>query len=781
MAQFKQDQAARFIELLTGTTDTVLTWQLFYDPKDGTKRPDLATHFPAKLAQAVPAIERAENNLQGVYFCINETDGKGRDIQNITKVRTLFADFDGQAEPVWPIPPHVVTKRDDTHGHAYWLVDDVDVDDFMFIQRRIATAMNTDLQVIDPSRVARLPGTLHLKDPQNPACYSIATDNRLQGKYTKQQILDAFTLNAEQLADYTRWSESRESLGTGSGFSDDETYLKKVIHFLRNSADPAVQGNGTATLIRVISYAYDHGLTLETAQALAWEHYNPRCVPPWGADEQHHFDSVIQRAYRYARNEPGCRTAEAVFDVVPPPPPKPTIRELVRVGDRIDNTSAAVMSPMLTAKSPHYELAQAFDGTLYEGTNLIRCEKIFYEFNGRSWANVSDEVIKAKIQRFYARFKPADSLVRGVFNSLCDLINVKNVENGIWLSTGESTSNVVCFNNGLVDLSNDQRVVIEHTPDFFCFNEVSYDYTPGATCPEWIRFLNDVFESDPELVTQLQEWFGYCMTSDISMQKFIVLIGKSRAGKGVIADILAHLVGEGNTAAPSLAKLTNDSSLHNMSAASVAFIPDAHSIHASKRDDVLSNFKAITGGDALDYHVIYKGTQTTVFKTRFVLSTNNMPEFVDASGALVNRMLVFPFDKSFAGREDITLKDRLRKEISGIAQWALDGLRRLRNTRRFTEAETGLLEKQNIQHDMNPLSGFIDDVCEVNLSDMVIVDRLYESYLLFCKQHHISLPLSQGKLTRLIKATDLPIKHERTMIDNQRHMVFRGITLKSIN
>ena len=784
MAQFKQEQAERFIGLLTGDVSTVVTWQLFYDPKDGTKRPDLAAHFPASLAQAVPTIQRAENNLQGVYLCINETDGKGRFAANITKIRTLFADFDGQAEPNWPIPPHFITKRDDTHGHAYWLVDDVEVDEFMYLQYRIALAMNTDDQVIDPSRVARLPGSLHLKDPQNPAMYSLATDNNLQGRYTKQHILDGFTLTAEQLQKYTRWQDSRKSLGTGAGFDDDPIYINKVTQFLKKSADPAVEGNGTATLIRVISYAYDHGLTLETAQAIAWEHYNPRCIPPWSPAEQQHFDDVIERAYQYAKNEPGCRTAQAVFDIVPPPPPKPTVRDVVRNGDRLDTRGAAILSPQLTAKSSHYELAQSFDGNIYDGTKLIRCEKIFYEFNGRSWSIIADDVIKAKIQRFYSRFKPSDTLVRGVLNSLCDLVNVEHIENGIWLSDGKSAANVVCFRNGLVDLSNDNRIVIEHTPDFFCFNELEYDFTPGTTCPQWQRFLQEVFEEDLELIVQLQEWFGYCMTSDISMQKFASLIGKPRAGKGVIADILTKLVGKDNTAAPSLSKLTNDSSLYNMSTASVAFIPDAHSVHASKRDEVLSNFKSITGGDALDYHVIYKGTKTSVFKTRFVLSTNNMPEFVDASGALVARMLVFPFTKSFVGREDYGLKDRLHKEIAGVAQWALDGLKRLQRNGRFTEAQLGLTEKASIQHDMNPLSGFIDNVCVMSDRDMVLVDRLYESYLVFCKQHHISLPLSQNKLTRLIKASNMPIKHERVMLDNQRHYVFKGLSLcpfESIN
>ena len=781
MAKYFEDHATAFVELLTGDPNTFCHFQLFYDPKDGTKRPDLATTFSANLKQVKPSIERAVNNLQGVYVCINETDRVGREACNITKIRTLFADYDNRTQPEWPIAPHFVTSRDETHGHAYWLVEDVEVDDFMYIQRRIAQSCDTDLQVIDPSRVARLPGTLHLKKPLSPQVYSVVTVNDIGRKYNKSEIINAFILSEEQQPIYDKWALSRESLGTGSGFEDSEVYRNKFIKFISDKAEIAVEGSGSATLIRVTRYAHDHGLPLTVAQDLAWEHYNPRCIPPWSPAEQGEFDDIISRAYKYARNEPGCKTAQAAFMDAPilPPVPVRKIVDVMRRGDRIPKDVAATNLPMHTAKSTHYELAQIFDGYMYDGTNLVRCTKILYEYTGRSWSVVNDELVKSKIQRFYASFKPSDTLVRGVYNSLCDLITIAEVENGIWLDSGKSTDNVICFKNGLVDLSENKAVVIEHTPNFFCFNELSYDYQPNAMCPLWINFLNEIFDFDPVLITQMQEWFGYCMTSNNRMQKFALLIGKSRGGKGVLTEILRLCVGIDNTSAPSLSKLTSDSTLFKMSTSSLAFIPDAHSVHASKRDEVLSNFKALTGNDPLDYHVMYKGTQTTTFKTRFVLSTNNMPEFVDASGALSNRMLVWPFMNSYAGREDYSLPDKLTKEISGIAQWGLEGLRRLRANGRFTEAQAGLDAKELLKHDMNPLSGFVENVCVVDADAFVSNDRLYDTYLLWCKQHRIINPMAPQKLARLLNASDLPIKQDRRRLHGQRCYGFIGLNVVS--
>lgn len=780
MSVLQFDQAQRFIELLTGDVNSINTWQLFYDPKDGSKRPDLASHFKALLKQARPAIERAEHNLQGVYVCINEIQGRGRFAADVTRVRALFADFDGTAEPIWPITPHFVTKRDDTHGHAYWLVDDVEVDDFMFLQRRIAMSCGTDTQVTDPSRVVRLPGTAHLKDPNSPKMYYIANDNQLSGKWTKAQIEQYFTLTPEQQVEYDQWVNSREAWKTGAGFDDDEVSIKKTIKFFSENANPAVEGSGTHELFRVVNYAHDHGVKLETAKDLAWKYYNPRCVPPWQEHEQHHFDSVIERAYKYAKNEPGCRTAVAAFAELPPVPPAPAPKkpeEIVRVGDRLSKEEAAIISPTMTQKSSHYELAQVIDGTLFDGRKIIRSQKIWYKYNGRSWEIYDDDVVKATVQRFWAKFKPNDTLVRGIYNSLSDLVNVKHVENGIWLDSGKEANNIVCFKNGLVDLTDNTPKVQEHTPNFFTFNELEYDYVPGAACPQWLKFLREIWDFDPQLIDTLQEWFGYCMVNDVSFQKFITLIGKSRAGKGVITRMLSNIVGEGNTSAPSLGNLVKDSVLHQMSTCSVALVPDAHSVNGNKRDEVLNNFKAITGNDPLSFHVMYKGSHTKTFKVRMVLSTNNMPEFVDPSGALANRMLAFPFIKSFAGKEDTQLDKKLFAEREGVAQWALQGLYRLRTNKKFTESKSALAEKENIRDDMNPLSSFIDDTCMVDPEGFVIGERLYDTYLLWCKQHKVNMPMSHSKLTKVLKASELPIVQARPYIDGKRVKGFKGLNV----
>ena len=56
---------------------------------------------------------------------------------------------------------------------------------------------------------------------------------------------------------------------------------------------------------------------------------------------------------------------------------------------------------------------------------------------------------------------------------------------------------------------------------------------------------------------------------------------------------------------------------------------------------------------------------------------NELPRLSDASGALVSRMIVLRFTRSWYGKEDKGLTDSLMKELPGILWWAIDGWRKL--------------------------------------------------------------------------------------------------------
>lgn len=106
----------------------------------------------------------------GIFFTVNETDGKGRRTENIQRVRAVFVDLDTAPtrEKLAQVlssatPPSVVVESSPEKFHCYWLVNDCPKESFAQIQKALATKFGGDPNVHDVSRVMRLPGFLHNK------------------------------------------------------------------------------------------------------------------------------------------------------------------------------------------------------------------------------------------------------------------------------------------------------------------------------------------------------------------------------------------------------------------------------------------------------------------------------------------------------------------------------------------------------------------------------------------------------------------------------------------
>ena len=798
--QLNYEQSKLHCELLTGGQNLPLTFQFFYDVKGQLKKPELAQHFVSTLDDAWARITQAQSSYCGIYIGVNATDGKGRKNENITKYRALFVDFDGQTEPQWFLEPSFVTMRDATHGHAYWLISDDEItnpDTFKQLQKRLSVAYGTDAQVVDPARVLRLCGSVHYKNPVLPAQYNmVRVSARVNTRYSIKEVIDTHLLDAEKDAELNQWINNRNAISEGIGYEESDRYNNQFVKWCSINAPAAVEGqNGDHTLYKVTQWANDHGIPLSTAQAILWEHYNPRCEPPWDDSEQELFNQTIVHAYEYAQSAAGCKTAKSMFTALgqlPPPDEgwesnKKIIEPVIAKGDivsvnRITCGNSQLLLAQLTVKSGHYDLAQAFDGMVFDGNRIVRHEKQFFKCNGKSWKEVSDDVIKALVQKFYSDYKPPDTFTRGVFNVFCDLVNIEEVKNGMWLSDpNKDGSNVVVFKNGMVDFSGKPPYKLQpHSVDFFNYSEVNYNYDVNAKAPIWDAFCATVWPNHPENKITLEEWMGYCLTNSIDLQKFMILIGLSRAGKGVITRVMINVIGSENVCSPSLQDLTKDSVLHKMSTSKHALINDAHSVSYGIRDSTLSQFKAITGNDMITFHRMYKGAMSLQMPCRMTMSTNGFPEFVDSSGALMNRALVLPFRESFAGREDVELDAKLATEVAGIAQKAINAYVRLRkNKGLFTTSIDSEAEKEELQEDMFPLSQFVNISCELLEGALTSVDELFAAYNYWCTLDGIKTPFTKIQFAKQLKNSSLGLKKIRPYNpDGFKVNSFLGIRIK---
>lgn len=161
-------EAQCFLELLDPAG--VLTFQAFPEAKSSTAR---ATVLHGTLAEHGAQLEALNRAGAGIFVMVNAGDGEikpgartCRTEANVIRVRALFVDLDGAPlEPVLAFeePPDLVVETSPGRWHAYWLVDDVELQEFSSFQKDMATHLGGDPAVCDLPRVMRLPGFWHLK------------------------------------------------------------------------------------------------------------------------------------------------------------------------------------------------------------------------------------------------------------------------------------------------------------------------------------------------------------------------------------------------------------------------------------------------------------------------------------------------------------------------------------------------------------------------------------------------------------------------------------------
>jgi len=82
--------------------------------------------------------------------------------------------------------------------------------------------------------------------------------------------------------------------------------VASAIKWLKKDAKLAVEGQGgDAMAYATAAHLKSYGISETMALDLMWEHWNPRCVPPWNSDEFEHFETKVQNGYSYNTSPPG--------------------------------------------------------------------------------------------------------------------------------------------------------------------------------------------------------------------------------------------------------------------------------------------------------------------------------------------------------------------------------------------------------------------------------------------------------------------------------------------
>ena len=339
-----------------------------------------------------------------------------------------------------------------------------------------------------------------------------------------------------------------------------------------------------------------------------------------------------------------------------------------------------------------------------------------------------------------------------------------------WLPGAVGTdSPVIAAENGLLDVRT--RELRPLTPGFFNLVSVPFPYDPNAPAPtRWLKFLHQLWPDDEESVEAIRDWFAYVLSGRTDLQKILVIIGPIRSGKGTISRVLTAMLGKGHVTNPTLSSLGTEFGLAPLLGKSLAIIGDARLGRKTDSRAVIERLLSISGEDALTINRKFRDQVTVRLPTRFMIISNELPAFGDASGAIASRFIITTLTESFLGKENIRLEHELLAELPGILNWALDGLDRI-SRRPFTVPKSSEEAVIALQDVVSPMSAFVRDRCDQGADFEVLIDTLYQGYRDWCQDNGIK-PLTKQLFGRDLHAGAPPapyIEAARPAASLRRH------------
>jgi len=287
------------------------------------------------------------------------------------------------------------------------------------------------------------------------------------------------------------------------------------------------------------------------------------------------------------------------------------------------------------------------------------------------------------------------------------------------------------LDNGVLDT--EKMTLASHSPSLFFTYKTPIKFDLEAKCPTWFRFLKEVFCEDAELAVLAQQMFGYCLMGGRPfLHKAFWLSGDGRNGKGTFQDVLRELLGRQNVSCVQLKDLDKPFSVVNLDG-KLANITD------ELPTGLLSSaqFKTAVAGEPLI--AAHKGKPEFELypMARFIFAGNNAPKFGDDSSGLTERIVAIPFNRFFKIEErDVNLSLKLRAELSGILNWAVEGLRQLRDVGFIVEPRASLEEKFEYEKESNSVLAF----CEENIDypsangSFCSTAQIYVWYKIYCDE-----------------------------------------------
>lgn len=267
--------------------------------------------------------------------------------------------------------------------------------------------------------------------------------------------------------------------------------------------------------------------------------------------------------------------------------------------------------------------------------------------------------------------------------------------------------------NGVLNLRTGQ--LQPHNKDLMLSMITYAEYTENADCPQWLAFLDTIFNGDTELIRYIQKAVGYSLTGSTREQCAFFLYGDGRNGKSTFLDVISDMLGEYavNVQPETLmVRYSNGGPTSDIARLKGArFVTSAEPSDGMRLNEGL--LKQLTGGDKVTASRKYENEFE--FKTEFKLwiSMNHRPIIRGTDEGIWRRIHLIPFTTRITDEQvDKLLPYKLKREMPAIFHWALQGCM-LWQKEGLNLPQSVFNATKEYRSKMDAVGEFIDECCTV--------------------------------------------------------------------
>ena len=315
-------------------------------------------------------------------------------------------------------------------------------------------------------------------------------------------------------------------------------------------------------------------------------------------------------------------------------------------------------------------------------------------------------------------------------------------------NTKTADAKMIAFENGIYNIETDEFV--DFSPDIIITNKIHHRYNPDAYHELLDNTLNKLSCNDESIRALLEEAVGYSFYRRNELRKSFILTGDKKNGKSTYLAVLKEVLGDDNTAALDLAELSERFS-------SASLFRKLANIGDDIGDEFISNpamFKKIVSGDRIKGE--NKGQKEFFFNPfcKLFFSANNIPRIKDKSGAVIDRLIIIPFDAKFSNKDpdfDPYIKYKLIQEdaLEYMIFLGVQGLKRVLQNQGFTKSLKVEKSLRDYEEANNPILLFFNELNESDIENEP-TSEAYKKYNEFCLANSFT-PMSNIEFSKQVK------------------------------